>query len=518
MYKTTVKTLLFLVLFGHCLSLVGQNNFYPNHLLIKFHPGTPPDSINELAQRYNAQFIWISFPSQMQLWEVNFSGNNTFGDIHEVVKNANSKGTVKSAGLDLLFDLSYFLDNPDFNMQKPDPLYVCEEHPYQLGGNINAIQDNLNVKIAFVDAGGPVGGNEGLSVNHPAVFSPYIIPGNAGIDFIEGDNVPNDQNGHGIHTAGIVALENNLGAEASMKFLFMRAFDQNGEGSIGDMIRGIDQAVQLGASVINLSCGYSREAYEPEENPPLKEVIDVARLHNVLIVAAAGNDKENNDEPDDPTYPASFDLDNIISVAAADCYGELAEFSNYGAESVDIAAPGVNILSTYLGGLWALKSGTSQAAPFVSYTAGLLSLMAPFDYQQVKCAILSGAEHVSGLNGKVRTAGILNIPDAIAVFSDCTDDDQLQRQAQTPSLRAEQLSYPNPFKDQIELVFKVFEYSEVTIQLMNATGAVLFSQREYLEMGPQKRTLVFPEHLPSGVYFLKIQQKGSGHTQKLIKL
>ena len=134
----------------------------------------------------------------------------------------------------------------------------------------------------------------------------------------------------------------------------------------------------------------------------------------VVFVAAAGNDGIDNDTY--PSYPASYDLDGIIAVAATDSQDTLASFSNYGATTVDVAAPGVDILSTTPGNAYELYDGTSMAAPHVTGVIGLLASVAPgASVAQLKAAILDGADAVPPLIGTCVTGGRLNAAESLAL-------------------------------------------------------------------------------------------------------
>jgi subtilisin family serine protease len=202
------------------------------------------------------------------------------------------------------------------------------------GADINApeawdILQVTSVIVAVIDSG--------IDISHPDIAANLI----AGYDFVENDNVPNDLNGHGTHVAGIIgAVGNNAtgisGVSWSVKIMALKVLDQNGEGTIADIIEAADYAVQNNARVINMSFSgpdFSQSFYD-----------SIASYPNVLFIVAAGNETTNNDVT--PSYPANFDLPNIISVAATDQNDNLTDFSNYGTISVDVAAPGKNILST----------------------------------------------------------------------------------------------------------------------------------------------------------------------------
>lgn len=220
-------------------------------------------------------------------------------------------------------------------------------------------QGSSSVVVAVIDSGVAITNNS--STGHPDLTANRWVnagetcvngvddDGNGriddcyGWDFLNNDNDPMDYNGHGTHVAGTIgAVGNNssgvVGVNWMVKIMPLRFLGATGSGSTTDAILAINYAANNGARIINASWGggpYSQALYD---------AINYARSNNVLFVAAAGNDGTNNDTT--PSYPASYDLDNIISVAATDQNDALASFSNRGATSVDLAAPGVNIYST----------------------------------------------------------------------------------------------------------------------------------------------------------------------------
>jgi subtilisin family serine protease len=163
-----------------------------------------------------------------------------------------------------------------------------------------------------------------------------------GYDFFQEDSDPSDTHGHGTHCAGTIgAVGNNelgvTGVNWRCKLMGLRFIGASGGGNLGDAIEAINYAVDNGAKILN--CSWGGDGYSES----LKAAIANARDHGVLFVAAAGNEGRNNDA--EPFYPASYKLSNVISVAATNHTDTLAGFSCYGAESVHVGAPGVNILS-----------------------------------------------------------------------------------------------------------------------------------------------------------------------------
>jgi len=235
-----------------------------------------------------------------------------------------------------------------------------------------------------------------------------------GWDFVNGDNNPDDDNAenyHGTHVSGTIGArgDNSLGITGvswSASIMSIKTLDANGDGSVAAEIEAIDYAINNGAKIINASFG------GPQFSQSEFNAVKTARDAGVLFVAAAGNDVSDNDLF--PFYPASHELDNIISVAATDHDDNLAPFSNYGATSVHVAAPGIYIYSTKAGDTYQYLSGTSMAAPHVSGLAALI--LAEDDsltYRQIKDRILNGVDVISSLNGKALLSGRINANSSI---------------------------------------------------------------------------------------------------------
>lgn len=232
-----------------------------------------------------------------------------------------------------------------------------------------------------------------------------------GWDFANNDSNPMDDNGHGTHVAGTIgAVGNNgvgvAGVAWNVKLMPLKFLSASGSGSLSSAISAINYAVQNGAKILNNSWGgggYSTA---------LNDAISRARAAGVIFVAAAGNESNNNDT--NPSYPANYNFDNVVSVAATDSNDRLASFSNYGATSVDIAAPGVGILSTTPNNTYSSFSGTSMATPHVAGAAALVWAANPsWTYSQVIQRLYSTADVIPGLNGKVAGSLRLNVGRAV---------------------------------------------------------------------------------------------------------
>jgi len=377
--------------------------------------------------------------------------------------------------------LKSYLENPDIEYAEPNYIVRISTSPDdtdfnnlwglhnngQTGGTVDADIDateawdistgNATVIVAVIDTG--------VDYNHDDLASNMWIntaeiPGNGidddsngkvdddkGWDFITHDNDPYDDNGHGTHCSGTIGAvgDNGIGIAGinwNIKIMPLKAFDASGEGNTVYAISAIEYAVDNGANIISNSWGGSGKSVA------LQNAIEYANDNDVLFIAAAGNYGMNND--DTPYYPASFDLPNILSVAATNHNDNLAGFSNFGIESVDLAAPGVSIYSTFPPGAYINSScndndgdgygycsGTSMATPHASGVAALiLGEDSTLSRLEIRDLILNTVDVKSSLAGKVLTGGRLNAYNAldesfcsvdIAINTDtCTDHLTLQ--------------------------------------------------------------------------------------------
>lgn len=239
-----------------------------------------------------------------------------------------------------------------------------------------------------------------------------------GINARNGDD-PMDDNSHGSHCAGVIgATANDSGANVGVAWqvslMALKFLDKNGSGTTSNAIECIDYAIAEGADILSNSWGggaYSSGLYD---------AVNRAKSAGILFVAASGNDGANADSS--PSYPASYALDNIITVAALDRSDRLASFSNYGATSVDIGAPGVGIYSCTATSdtSYATYDGTSMATPYVSGVAALVKAKYPdISVVELKQRILNNARPISSLSGKTLSGGALS---AFGALGDATAD------------------------------------------------------------------------------------------------
>lgn len=264
-----------------------------------------------------------------------------------------------------------------------------------------------------------------------------------GWDFVSNDNKPYDlamepidilfkggNPGHGTHCAGNVAARGDNGKGVSgvapnVKIMPLRFISEKGQGTTADAIKAIHYAVDNGAKVMSNSWGSEGEEAGAPENKALRDAVQYAQDKGVLFIAAAGNGHKgvgyDNDTDAAPSYPASYDHDIIISVAALDVNNNLGSFSNWGAKTVDIGAPGVKVFSTVVDqgytdvvidkfGFKANWDGTSMATPHVAGAAALYWSAHPTkSWQEVKAAILGSAKKINALANKSVSGGKLDV-------------------------------------------------------------------------------------------------------------
>lgn len=259
------------------------------------------------------------------------------------------------------------------------------------------VKQKREVKVAVLDTG--------VDYTHPDLKDRVLK--DKGYNFVDNDSETMDDNGHGTHVSGIIAASanNNIGVSGitgtlNIKILPVKVLDENGEGEVSNIVKGIKYAVDNGADIINLSFGTNSKSKE------IEEAINYAKSKGVFVVAAAGNDGES----DDNSSPAS---DGAFAVAAMDYNYKVADFSDYGS-CIKISAPGEEILSTVPGGYEAWD-GTSMAAPIVSGIAAMAKAEDPnLSLSQMEDVLDSTAKDIM-IKGKDQQSGygLIDAYDAI---------------------------------------------------------------------------------------------------------
>lgn len=407
---------------------VEADTFHPSHVLVSFRDAPPAE--------FDADRL-----GNGDLWKVNLPDGQT---VDEALADLSARDDILYALPDYQIRADYIPNDAQFGKM------WGLSNTGQTGGTVDADIDapeawdvtrgSSSIVVAVIDTG--------VDYNHPDLkanvwLNADEIPGNRidddrngyiddiyGWDFANDDSNPMDDNGHGTHVAGtIAALGNNAlgvtGVAPGVKLMALKFLDSTGSGYTSDAILALDYAVANGARISNNSWGGAM----PFEQP-LADAIQRAAAANHLVVAAAGNGNwsgstflgaNNNDAS--ARYPAGYrpTPDTLISVAATDHTDSYAWFSNYGATTVDLAAPGVGILSTVpaSGALssasgYGYSSGTSMATPHVAGAAALVWSANPkLTAAGVKDLLLRNSDSIADSSRPTLTNGRLNANRAV---------------------------------------------------------------------------------------------------------
>jgi subtilisin-like proprotein convertase family protein len=329
---------------------------------------------------------------------------------------------------------------PGADISAPEAWQILQDAGLPIG--------STSVAIAVVDSG--------VDLDHPDLLqniwsNPGEVPDNGidddnngfvddwrGWDFGDFDNNPDDDSsafgdwlGHGTACAGVIsAFGNNsvgvTGVGWNLQIVPVKIASRFGFASTSSIVGAhnylatlLNQGYNIVAS--NNSYGAPGAAFY-EDPPPDLFTAEQAAIQSFIdaggtFVASAGNAAYNNDDPTIKFYPASYDLPGLIAVAATDPNDALANFSNYGARTVDIAAPGVQYLTTAVGGGYSYFGGTSCAGPIVAGAVGLLKTLQPdASATEIRQALINSADPLPSLQGRLVSGGRLNIAEALRII------------------------------------------------------------------------------------------------------
>ena len=365
--------------------LLHQEAAVADHVMVQLQPGASlSDMAKAVAPNGGSVLQAMDAPG---LYLVQLPSPPSLDELPKTVQAlGQSTGIFKFVEADPIVHVNVVPNDPDFSgewgMNNTGQTSGTAHADINAPAAWNIVNSSPNVVVAVIDTG--------IDFNHPDV-APNIWtnphPGNSGYandlhgwNFCANNNNPQDDFFHGTHVSGTIGAVGNNGAGVagvtwSVKIMPLKFLDSTGAGTTSNAVNAVYYAVKNGAQILSNSWGGGGYTQS------LKDAIDYANAHNVLFVAAAGNSSSNNDST--PAYPADYTSPNIIAVAATDDNDQLAYFSNYGANSVQLAAPGVGILSTFptvataamtsygLPTKYGQISGTSMATPHVSGAAAL---------------------------------------------------------------------------------------------------------------------------------------------------
>ena len=404
--------------------LLHQEAAVADHVMVQLQPGASlSDMAKAVAPNGGSVLQAMDAPG---LYLVQLPSPPSLDELPKTVQAlGQSTGIFKFVEADPIVHVNVVPNDPDFSgewgMNNTGQTSGTAHADINAPAAWNIVNSSPNVVVAVIDTG--------IDFNHPDV-APNIWtnphPGNSGYandlhgwNFCANNNNPQDDFFHGTHVSGTIGAVGNNGAGVagvtwSVKIMPLKFLDSTGAGTTSNAVNAVYYAVKNGAQILSNSWGGGGYTQS------LKDAIDYANAHNVLFVAAAGNSSSNNDST--PAYPADYTSPNIIAVAATDDNDQLAYFSNYGANSVQLAAPGVGILSTFptvataamtsygLPTKYGQISGTSMATPHVSGAAALALGQNPsLTVAQLKTLLTQRTDQLAQLAGLVQTSGRLDL-------------------------------------------------------------------------------------------------------------
>ncbi len=359
-----------------------------NALYIKV-PGLAFDKIKAMFQN-SPLSNFIESIDRNYIFQASQKSNDTYYSKLWAIENNGQKVNNKSGTKDADMDI-----DEAWNISKGSHDVVAAVLDTGVDYSHNDLADNMwsgNSHHGYDFAGD----NDGNNDNNPMPDTPYDEKGHY----------------HGTHVAGIIGAvgDNDLGVSGiaqNVQIMAVKVFRPNGYGYSSDILEGLDYVAQQkdnGVNIVSVNASYGGGG--GQDGDSTSKAIEKLGEKGIVFCAAAGNDGKDIDN--DPTYPASYSAKNIITVAASDQDDKLASFSNYGKKSVDVAAPGTNILSTYPDNQYAYLQGTSMATPYITGLVTLEAALSPDSSADDRIkAIEEGVDVKNALN-KIGTSGRAN--------------------------------------------------------------------------------------------------------------
>ncbi len=377
----------------------------PGELIVKFNDAVEAGRVDEINEQFGARIVkrfritgayHIELQDKARTWEI--------------IRAYNELPETEYAEPNYIYEAFVIPNDPYYSqLWGMEKIQAPEAWDIQTGDS--------SIVVAVIDTG--------LDYNHEDIIgnvwqnagempdNGYDDDGNGYVDdvrgwnFVSNNNNPDDDNNHGTHCSGVIgAVGDNytgvVGVNWNVKVMPLKFLNGGGSGDLDDAVSAIEYAIINGADVMSNSWGgggYSQTMYD---------AISAADDEGIIFVAAAGNSYTNTDN--NPAYPACYDLDNIISVAATTSSDGKAYFSNYGLVTVDLGAPGSGIYSTVAGNGYSSMDGTSMACPHVAGACAMVWAEFPdFTHAEVKDRILTYVDLISSMAGKCVTGGRLNL-------------------------------------------------------------------------------------------------------------
>lgn len=418
-----------------------------NDILVKFKAGTDLDSIKRIASQHN-DYVEDNEENIRGLVVIDDQDGQ---DVQSVLEEYRDMPEVEYAEPDYQittdptesYDLVSYPDTseevgPIADAEPNDPLFANQwalKNTGQDGGkpkaDINALKawekttGSKRVVVAVLDSGVDYTHSDLASNIWHRSEEPNLdayddnelgmIDDENGFDAVEKSD-PMDENGHGTHCAGVIGADGNnsvgiAGVNWKVEIMPLKFMNKRGFGSTKAAIEAINYVIDRKKHGVNVRI-ISASWGSTQRSKALEDAIRAAGEEGILFVAASGNSSEDTDKR--PHYPSSYKLPNVVSVAALDRADRLASFSNYGAKTVHVAAPGATIISTWLQNGFRDASGTSMATPHVAGIAALILAKEPnIKVEKLKERLIKSTDELPELQGKVVSGGRINAAKAV---------------------------------------------------------------------------------------------------------